>query len=345
MPLSVTVVGDGPSEFAAYVEGVDASQPLSEAEARQLIGLLHRHKVICLVGQDPEAISPGQVERLANHFGAPAPHPSRATRLPGCDAIQVLTNVEKQEHSEEAVQEAAIPGMHSASRVGRQLGQQLPAGDFHTDGDYETEIMSVTLLLCCAAPGSGGRTTFVDAVQAAEALSARDRDLAAAVSIVRQPKDLDTGGWAKAAKNTAPLLRPHPYVPGRRMLQVSHLETAWIDLQLSSSLPSAETESLHGRVLGVRDRALDWATRDNSPALYEHQYSVGDLVIWCNYSVMHRAPPQTVVGSRDDPDARHMWRISVKGAPAPVLPRADSREWLDAHVTEGYSTTAEQSRL
>ena len=33
MPLSVTVVGDGPSEFAARVEGVDASQPLSEAQA------------------------------------------------------------------------------------------------------------------------------------------------------------------------------------------------------------------------------------------------------------------------------------------------------------------------
>jgi alpha-ketoglutarate-dependent taurine dioxygenase len=348
MPLSVTVVGDGASEFAARVEGVDASQPLDEAEARKLIGLLHRHKVICLAGQDPAAISAGQLERLANHFGAPAPHPSRATRLPGCDAIQVLTNVEKQEHSQEAAREAPIPGMHSAGRVGRQLGQQLPAGDFHTDGDYETEIMSVTLLLCCAAPASGGRTTFVDAVQAADALAAPDRDFADAVSIVRQPKDLKTGGWAKAAKNTAPLLRPHPHVPGRRMLQVSHLETAWIDLQLSSSSPSVHmggTKSLQARILGVRDRALDWATRADSPALYQHQYSVGDLVIWCNYSVLHRAPPQTVVGSLDDPDARHMWRISVKGAPAPVLPRADSRGWIDAHVTEGYCTNVEQSRL
>ena len=124
-PLSVTVVGDGgsfTSQFAARIDNLDAARELGEAEAQQLIELLHTHKVICLAGQDPAVMTPEWLERLSNHFGAPTPHPSRATRLPGCDAIQLLTNVEKQELSEEAAGEAAIPGMHSAGRVGRQLG-------------------------------------------------------------------------------------------------------------------------------------------------------------------------------------------------------------------------------
>jgi len=145
-----------------------------------------------LAGQSA-AFTPSQFERLASHFGAPTPHPSRATRLPGCDAIQLLTNVEKQEHSEKATSEAAIPGMHSASRVGREIGQLLPAGDYHCDGDYETEPPSVTLLLCLSAPATGGRTTFVDAVQAMQALPTSDLALAETLSVLRQPNTPNGG--------------------------------------------------------------------------------------------------------------------------------------------------------
>ena len=52
-------------------------------------------------------------------------------------------------------------------------------------GDYETEPPSVTLLLCRAAPASGGLTTFVDTVQAADALTAPDRALAEVLTVVR----------------------------------------------------------------------------------------------------------------------------------------------------------------
>ena len=220
MRPDVTVVGDG---FAVRVApGVDASQPLSAGDVEWLVGLLHKYKVLVLSGQNTDSFTPMALERFSNHFGAPTPHPSRATRLPGCDAIQVLTNVEKQELSEEAKNEPAIPGMHSASRVGRQVGQQLPAGDFHSDGDYETEPPSVTLLLCLAAPTSGGRTTFVDMEQAANTLQGADRAFAESVTIVREPNS-PNGGWAKSARNTAPLLRPHPYLLQETILSASNL--------------------------------------------------------------------------------------------------------------------------
>ena len=329
----VDVVGGG---FAAHVPGVDASQPLSADDVEWLVGLLHKHKVLVLSGQDAEGFTPQALERFGNHFGAPTPHPSRATRLPGCDAIQVLTNVEKQELSEEAKNEPAIPGMHSASRVGRQVGQQLPPGDFHTDGDYETEPPSITLLLCLAAPATGGRTTFVDMEQAVNTLEETDLAFVESVSIVREPNSAN-GGWAKAARNTAPLLRPHPYVHGRRALQLSHLETEWIDVSVfADGDETSSSDALHDRVVNLRDNVLHNVVRLDSPAVYHHQYSPGDLVIWCNYSVMHRAPAQDVVASIDDAQSRHMWRISAKGPPCLRLPRRDEPSWVSEHITENY---------
>ena len=190
-------------------------------------------------------------------------------------------------------------------------------------GDYETEPPSVTLLLCRAAPASGGLTTFVDTVQAADALTVPDRALAEALTVVRFGRQTPApriplaprsaphassnccrcgsrtyspnGGWAAAAKNTAPLLRPHPFVPGRRALQVSHLQTEWIDVQVSTAgTEEGESGALHSRIISVRDRVLELATRAGSPMLYEHQYSVGDLV-----STAHRRgysiPPRSTV--------------------------------------------------
>ena len=130
-------------------------------------------------------------------------------------------------------------------------------------------------------------------------------------------------------------------MPGRRALQVSHLETKWINVRVSEGIAGEQnSHDLHQRIISMRDRALAWATKQDSPAIYKHSYSVGDLVIWDNYSTLHRAPAQLVVGSVDDAQARHMWRISVKGAPAVRLPRSDSAEWRDALIAEAY-----QSRL
>ena len=84
------------------------------------------------------------------------------------------------------------------------------------------------------------------------------------------------------------------YVPGRRALQLSHLQTQWIDVTVSAggggdaSPPSeSDCDALHARVVDLRDRTLENVLHPGSPAVYEHQYSPGDLVLWCNYSLSH----------------------------------------------------------
>jgi hypothetical protein len=50
------------------------------------------HKVLCIAGQDLSeqgGLSLAKFERLANHVGAPLPHPNRASRLRGRPCLQV----------------------------------------------------------------------------------------------------------------------------------------------------------------------------------------------------------------------------------------------------------------
>ena len=42
--------------------------------------------------------------------------------------------------------------------------------------------------------------------------------------------------------------------------------------------------------------------------------------------------------SADDPNARFLYRISVKGTPCLSLPRPDTPEWLEDHIAEAYRT-------
>ena len=73
---------------------------------------------------------------------------------------------------------------------------------------------------------------------------------------------------------------------------------------------------------------------------YDHLHVAGDVTIWDNYMTLHNSPPcKSNIQSIDD--ARLLYRLSCKGAPALTLPRNDSPEWLQAHVTGGYETPRE----
>ena len=48
--------------------------------------------------------------------------------------------------------------------------------------------------------------------------------------------------------------------------------------------------------------------------------------------------------SADDPNARFLYRISVKGTPCLCLPRSDTPEWLEDHIAEAYQTPEDDIR-
>ncbi|MBE82038.1 MAG: hypothetical protein CME21_05680 [Gemmatimonadetes bacterium] len=73
---------------------------------------------------------------------------------------------------------------------------------------------------------------------------------------------------------------------------------------------------------------------------YDHLHIPGDVTIWDNYMTLHNSPPlKSNINSIDD--ARLLYRLSCKGEPALILPRNDSQDWLNAHITGSYTTSDE----
>ena len=73
---------------------------------------------------------------------------------------------------------------------------------------------------------------------------------------------------------------------------------------------------------------------------YNHLHKPGDVTIWNNYMTLHNSPPiLTDINSVDD--ARLLYRLSCKGAPALSLPREDDPSWLASHVVGAYKTPPE----
>ena len=57
------------------IHDVDLSQPLSGEQAKLLIELFDEYQIISFPAQDQNGFLVTSLERLANHFGAPIPHP------------------------------------------------------------------------------------------------------------------------------------------------------------------------------------------------------------------------------------------------------------------------------
>jgi alpha-ketoglutarate-dependent taurine dioxygenase len=190
------------------------------------------------------------------------------------------------------------------------------ASHWHCDSSYEAEVAATTLLYGVQAPEHGGETLFCDLVAAYRALSdAKRRDLdelqvwhgvSAATAlegeVIVKPADLPLEA-RKAVRSSDPVLHPlvqrHPangrhalYGLGGSPYSVAHM-------------PEKDGARL---LLDLRRHATQ--------AEYCSRYKLmpGDVLIWDNYSVMHRATP---IDYSDQPGARREnYRISVKGLPA-----------------------------
>ena len=57
------------------IHGVDLTKELSATQAELMVSLLDQFKIITFPGQNQASFRVGDLERLANHFGAPIPHP------------------------------------------------------------------------------------------------------------------------------------------------------------------------------------------------------------------------------------------------------------------------------
>lgn len=189
-----------------------------------------------------------------------------------------------------------FPDLNVVSNVGRTTP---PRSTFHVDTSYVSRPPAYTALRAVTIPAAGGETLFSDQYRAHDTLTPALREDLAGRTITHVMTGLDADGIGETAAQH-PVLRPHP-VSGRTAL---YLTTPQRCAAVSGMGATAAAETV--RFL------FEHSTRDDN--VLRHAWSPGDVVLWDNGCVLHRADHDGVVGDR----VMHRGMVAAYG-PAEVL--------------------------
>jgi alpha-ketoglutarate-dependent 2,4-dichlorophenoxyacetate dioxygenase len=288
--MTITVTRLTP-HFAARIEGVDITRPLDDTTWAQVRVAFEEHSVLVF----PESPLDDEAQvAFSRRFGAlevtRSMNPAAGTPFARQSNLDITTG-------------EVIPP--EDRRMVYQIANML----WHSDSSFKPVPALCSLLSARIVPPEGGATEFATARGAypslPEALKRRV-ETAVAVHDFSWSRDQVRPGFFTDKERAAyppvchPIVRTNP-VNGRRALflgaHASHVE----------GLPLEE-----GRALL---KALQ-AHVTQPEFCYRHAWREGDLVVWDNRCVLHRATPYDAVRYR-----RLMQRTTVSGDPAEPLAR------------------------
>lgn len=173
--------------------------------------------------------------------------------------------------------------------------------DWHIDGCTDDVPIMATMLSAHAVSMTGGETEFASSYEAYEALSDEEKERFEDIRVVHtfeaaqrlhnpDPTPEEVEMWRKRPAKEHPLVWTHR--SGRKSLVLGATTDHVVGMD-----PTESRKFLDGLV----DRAT---TPDR---VYRHSWSVGDVVIWDNRGVLHRAAPY------DPTSPREMHRTTFAG--------------------------------
>ena len=268
----------------AEILGVDLSNDLDAAGFAPIQAALDEYGVIVLRDQ---TITPEQQLALSRNFGTLEVnfHAKRFGIL-GNPEIYAVSNIVEQ---------------------GEPIGTRRAGETWHTDMSYAKHPAKVTMLYAIEVPVlhglALGDTAFANTAVAWDALPEPMRDEIQDLKGIfdfrgrKRSSPVSAEDIAQYPPVEHPIVRAHPRT-GRKSLYVAREDCTGIvgkDKRAAQALIEALADHI------VR------------PAfVYQHHWRVGDVVVWDNCTVQHRA-----VQDYDLPQRRLMWRTTVKGE-APV---------------------------
>jgi taurine dioxygenase len=284
MTLQVNRIGRA---LGAEIVGVDLSRPVEDAAFAAIHRALLDHLVVAVRDQE---ISPADHIAFSRRFGPLEEHDNKRYLKDGHPEILVLSN--------------------DLDAQGRPIGVPDAGDAWHSDHSFKPRPALCTLLHAQKLPSRGGDTEFANLYLAYEGLEgATKRRIARlkgvhTVNKLRNPRVQMAGTRAdakdfyerqgRAQTDVAhPLVRRHPETE-RPLLYCSPRFTIAIE-----GMDDREAQPLLDELFA---RQLDPAI------LYRHHWRAGDLLIWDNRCVNHRA-----AGGYAYPDVRLMHRTTVLG--------------------------------
>jgi taurine dioxygenase len=253
--------------FAAKITGLDLRQPVSRAAAAMLVKELAERRVLVLPEQE---LSHGDYLHVTRVFGNPRSQAQQRYVIDGFPEILVVSNIFK-----------------DGNPIGIYDGDDEE--DWHADESWEPTLNRATFLYSIVAPAEGGETRFADATAAygdlPGSVKAKIDNLQAIHSMSQL---LDNQEEASELSSTSSLDRrkitdiAHPVAP-------VHPGTSRRSLLLGSMIISGIEGVSPVESSELLQQLLQHATRERY--VYRHKWSVGDLVVWDNRSVLHTASP------------------------------------------------------
>ncbi len=191
----------------------------------------------------------------------------------------------------------------------------IDAGDFwHSDSSHHEKPVTATILMSVKVPSQGGSTDFCNMYAVLEALPQETRDfitgkygvhhiskaLNPRVKISQERPDANEF-YSRTAKE-----KPFVYQPMVRTHDETGKQALYISPRFTVGIQDVEDEIAQP----LLDDLFSYIT-DRRDFHYRHYYKPGDLVIWDNRCVVHRA-----MGGYDKNDIRRLHRTTIVGKKA-----------------------------
>ena len=260
------------------VVGVDLTTSLDDEIKLELIDAFHRHLVLVIRNQ---SLDPQQMLDAVGIFGEVFNQHNKLFAIPDCPQIHYLSN---EDHYPDG-------------------NRYIPGAGYHTDHSNALQPPKATVLFAKNLPESGGDTQFVNMYSAYAGLSDSMKSRIANLKAEHVYQSSHSSRKLMAltdasAKNVPdvvvhPLVRTHPET-GRKALYINPIRIEAIE-----GLSEPE-------MLSLMDELMEHAT--NEKYQYRHQWRLGDLVMWDNRCLLHKAN-----GDYDMSQLRYLYRVMLKG--------------------------------
>jgi taurine dioxygenase len=296
--ITVSRIG---KHLGAEISGVDLSKPLDDDTFAQIAKAFFDNEVAFFRNQK---LTPGQQVAFTRRFGTLEQHVRKESRLSEHPEILVVSNV--------------------LDENGNAIGTQDAGRFWHSDLSYKKEPSILSALYAVEVPVKDGRvlgdTSFASTTAAYEALSAETKRRVDGLknvhsyryyrtkNIQAQKEEQARGGRTiqehvlteeqlKSVPDVeTPVVRTHP-VTKRRGLFVNEAHTASI-VGVSKEDSDKLLSELYQHIL-------------KPDFIYTHSWRPGDLLMWDNAAVQHKA-----TFDYDLPLRRLMYRTTVRGTAA-----------------------------
>jgi taurine dioxygenase len=296
--IVVTKIG---KHLGAQISGVDLSKPLDDDTFAQLAKAFFDNEVVFLRNQK---ITPEQQVAFTRRFGTLEQHVRKESRLERHPEILIVSNV--------------------LDEQGNAIGTQDAGRFWHSDLSYKKEPSMLSALYALEVPVKDGRvlgnTSFASTTAAYDALPDETKRRVNSLKNVHsyryyRTKNIDAQKQEQARGGRViqehvlteeqlksvpdvetPVVRTHP-VTKRKGLFVNEAHTSHI-----VGMSSEESEKLLSQL---------YQHITKPEFIYTHTWQAGDLLLWDNCAVQHKA-----TFDYDLPLRRLMYRTTVRGTAA-----------------------------